>query len=59
MEFWNAAIGTLALAVIIFDGGMVTAGLTGVFAAWLLGLHWLQGMLIGERRRDPQVALMG
>src|SRR5687768_6260546 len=63
-------IGTLALAVIIFDGGMrtrretfrvalwpsvslatvgvlVTAGLVGVFAAWLLGLHWLQGMLIG------------
>ena len=63
-------IGTLALAVIIFDGGMrtrretfrvtlwpafslatlgvvVTALLTGLFAAWLLGLHWLQGMLIG------------
>jgi cell volume regulation protein A len=63
-------IGTLALAVIIFDGGMrtrrelfrvtlwpaaglatvgvlVTALLVGVFAAWLLGLHWLQGMLIG------------
>ena len=63
-------IGTLALAVIIFDGGMrtrretfrvalwpsvslatlgviVTAGLVGIFAAWLLGLHWLQGMLIG------------
>ena len=63
-------IGTLALAVIIFDAGMrtrretfrvtlwpafslatlgvvVTALLTGVFAAWLLGLHWLQGMLVG------------
>lgn len=64
------AIGTLALAVIIFDGGMrtrrdlfrvtlwpaaslatvgvlATALLVGIFAAWLLGLHWLQGMLIG------------
>src|SRR5687767_5983020 len=63
-------IGTLALAVIIFDGGMrtrretfrvtlwpafslatlgvvLTALLVGAFAAWLLGLHWLQGMLIG------------
>jgi len=63
-------IGTLALAVIIFDGGMrtqrelfrvtlwpaaslatigvlATALLVGLFAAWLLGLHWLQGMLIG------------
>ncbi len=63
-------IGTLALAIIIFDGGMrtrretfrvalwpsvslatigvvATAGLTGLFAAWALELHWLQGMLIG------------
>ena len=63
-------IGTLALAVIIFDGGMrtrrehfrvalwpavalavpgvvITAALVGAFAAWLLNLHWLQGMLIG------------
>jgi cell volume regulation protein A len=63
-------IGTLALAVIIFDGGMrtrretfrvalwpsvslatfgvvATAALVGVFGAWALGLHWLQGMLIG------------
>ena len=63
-------IGTLALAVIIFDGGMrtkrelfrvtlwpaaslatvgvlVTALVVGICAAWLLGLHWLQGMLIG------------
>jgi potassium/hydrogen antiporter len=63
-------IGTLALAVIIFDGGMrsqrdtfrvalrpalslatvgvvVTAALVGIFAGWALGLHWLQGMLLG------------
>ncbi|HEX2198651.1 MAG TPA: potassium/proton antiporter [Burkholderiales bacterium] len=63
-------IGTLALAVIIFDGGMrtrrehfrvalwpavalagpgvvISAALVGLFAAWLLGLSWLQGMLIG------------
>jgi cell volume regulation protein A len=63
-------IGTLALAVIIFDGGLrtrretfrvalwpavslatvgvvVTAVLVGIFAALVLNLHWLQGMLIG------------
>lgn len=63
-------IGTLALAVIIFDGGMrtsretfrvalwpaislatvgvlVTAALVGVFAAWVLKLSWLEGMLLG------------
>ncbi|HEX6268120.1 MAG TPA: cation:proton antiporter, partial [Burkholderiales bacterium] len=63
-------IGTLALAVIIFDGGMrtrrehfrvalwpavtlagpgvvISAALVGAFAAWLLDLGWLQGMLIG------------
>jgi potassium/hydrogen antiporter len=63
-------IGTLALAVIIFDGGMrtrretfrvalwpalslatagvlVTAALVGLCAAWALGLHWLEGMLLG------------
>ena len=63
-------IGTLALAVIIFDGGMrtrrdtfrvalwpsislatvgvvVTAALVGIFAAWVLGVHWLKGMLVG------------
>ncbi len=63
-------IGTLALAVIIFDGGMrtrretfrvtlwpavslatvgvvVTAVLVGLFAARVLGLSWLQGLLIG------------
>src|SRR5688572_30482211 len=64
------AIGTLALAVIIFDGGMrtrretfrvtlwpavslatvgvvVTAALVGIFSAWLFGLQWLQGLLLG------------
>ena len=63
-------IGTLALAVIIFDGGlrtrremfrlglwpavslatlgvMVTAALVGALAARLLGLGWLEGMLLG------------
>ncbi len=63
-------IGVLALAVIIFDGGLrtrreafrialwpavslatlgviVTAGLAGLFAAWALELHWLQGLLLG------------
>jgi cell volume regulation protein A len=63
-------IGTLSLAVIIFDGGMrtrrdtfrvalwpavslatvgvlATTALAGAFAAWILQLHWLQGMLIG------------
>lgn len=63
-------IGSLALAIILLDGGMrtrvenfrvglwpavsmaslgvvVCAGLTGMVTAWLLDLHWLQGMLLG------------
>lgn len=63
-------ISTLALAVILFDGGMrtpigsfrvglwpavslstigvlVTALITGLFAAHLLQLHWSQGLLLG------------
>lgn len=61
---------TLALAVILFDGGVrtrvenfrialrpavslatpgvvLTAVITGGFATWIFGLHWLQGLLIG------------
>lgn len=63
-------LGTLALAVILFDGGlrtdihnfrvglrpalllaslgvMITAAVCGAFAAWVLGLSPVQGMLIG------------
>ncbi|PKM30267.1 MAG: potassium/proton antiporter [Gammaproteobacteria bacterium HGW-Gammaproteobacteria-11] len=63
-------IGSLALAIILLDGGMrtkvenfrvglwpalsmasvgviVSAGLTGALTAWLLDLHWLQGLLLG------------
>jgi cell volume regulation protein A len=63
-------IGTLALAVIIFDGGMrtrretfrvalwpalslatvgviATAAIVGAFAARVLGVDWLQGLLLG------------
>lgn len=64
------ALATLALAVILFDGGLRTdrhnfrvglrpalllatvgvvgtAALTGAFAAWILGVGWVEGLLIG------------
>jgi potassium/hydrogen antiporter len=64
-------LGTLALAVILFDGGLrtskrslravfapaislatagvaITAGITGVAAAWLLKIPLLQGLLLGS-----------
>jgi potassium/hydrogen antiporter len=63
-------IGTLALAVILFDGGLrteihlfrvglnpalslatvgvvITVGVCGALAAWILGLSWVQGFLLG------------
>ena len=63
-------IGSLALAIILLDGGMrtrvenfrvglwpamslasigvvISAALTGMLTAWLLDIHWLQGLLLG------------
>lgn len=63
-------VGTVALAIILFDGGLrtrlavfrgsllpagllatvgvvITAGLTGAVACLVLGLSWLEGMLLG------------
>ncbi len=65
------AIGTLALAMILFDGGLstslpsirlvwksslllatwgvlLTAVLTGLAAAWILNISWLEGLLLGS-----------
>ncbi len=64
-------IGTLALGLILFDGGLrtpiqavvsswkpatllatvgvlLTAAITGLAAAWILGIPWLQGLLLGS-----------
>jgi cell volume regulation protein A len=64
-------IGTLALAIILFDGGLstslasvrlgwkpaavlatwgvvVTAVITGIPAAWILNISWLEGLLLGS-----------
>jgi cell volume regulation protein A len=63
-------MGTLALAVILFDGGLrteihlfrvglkpalslatlgvvITVGVCGALAAWILGLSWVHGLLLG------------
>lgn len=63
-------VGSILLAIIIYDGGLrtraevfkvalwpsislatvgvlLTAAIVGAVATWLLGLHWMQGLLIG------------
>jgi potassium/hydrogen antiporter len=69
---WHAArlVGSIALAIIILDGGLrtrreafrvalwpavslatvgvvVTASIVGAVASWLLGVHWMYGLLLG------------
>jgi cell volume regulation protein A len=64
-------IGSIALAIILFDGGLrtsprdfrsywapasvlasigvvITAAITGAAAKWLLGVSWLEGLLVGS-----------
>ncbi|MCA9133569.1 MAG: potassium/proton antiporter [Planctomycetales bacterium] len=68
---WAHGFGTIALAMILFDGGLstplssvravwkpslilatfgvlITAGVTGLAAAWILNLSLLQGLLLGS-----------
>ena len=71
-DFQVAYLGsTLALAVILLDGGMrtnaeilrvalrpaaalatvgvvISAAITGAFAAWVFDMHWLHGLLVGS-----------
>ena len=65
------AVGTVALAIILFDGGLrttissvklvwkhasvmatlgvfITSGITGIAASWVLGISWIEGLLLGS-----------